>query len=163
MKHLVPVAVLVVGLVASSWRATSAQQQQGPVRPPFNGVVTGSLSLQIDTPATGATLTPPFAVAGWAFDAAATTGTGIDAIHVWAIPSTGSPIFVGAATLGGPRSDVAAVYGSQFLLSGYNLTAAVAIPPGSYNLQVYGRRATTGTFDVVGIVPLTIRGTVLTD
>jgi hypothetical protein len=51
--------------------------------------------------------TPPgpaagsFVVGGWAFDRGARTGTGIDAVHVWAYPADGGePAFLGSAAIG---------------------------------------------------------------
>ena len=80
-----------------------------------------SVRLVIDTPKGLETVAQPFEIAGWAIDGAAVSGTGIDAIHVWAFPNRfagGAPVFLGAASLGDPRPDVAAIYGSQFAASG---------------------------------------------
>lgn len=84
-------------------------------------------------------------VAGWAADLDAQDGTGVDAIHVWAYPragahSTGSgqgdPVFVGQASIGGARPDVAAVYGDRFLKSGYGLRIQ-HLDRGAYDLAVF--------------------------
>jgi hypothetical protein len=70
--------------------------------------------MAIDTPQSGAVV-QPFTLAGWALDLASQVGSGIDAVHVWAHPGDGrQPIFVGQATLGGSRPDVAATYGAAF-------------------------------------------------
>src|SRR5699024_9949703 len=76
-------------------------------------------------------------------------GTGIDAIHTWAFPTAGgSPIFVGAATYGMARPDVAAAFGnSGFTSSGFSLPIP-SLPRGSYRLIVYARRTGNATFDV---------------
>jgi hypothetical protein len=74
-------------------------------------------------------------VAGWAIDEAAATGTGVDTLHVWAYPASGSPIFVGAAGYGGARGDIGTAYGPQFTNAGFSLTGS--LPPGSYDLIVY--------------------------
>ena len=63
----------------------------------------------VDTPVQNAATTQPFSVAGWAVDLVAQTGTGVDAVHVWAYPNPGSgaaAIFLGAATYGGARPDI---------------------------------------------------------
>ena len=72
------------------------------------------VQLQIDTPSAGP-VRPTFRLAGWAFDVGGIGATsGIEAVHVWAFPAAGgSPAFVGAATLGDARPDVAALFGSR--------------------------------------------------
>jgi len=84
-------------------------------------------------------ITEPF-VAGWAADLDSTVDTGIEAIHVWAYPVTasghGAPIFVDVAAYGGARPDVAAVYGDQFLNSGYGIFIR-NLPPGTYDLALF--------------------------
>jgi Putative binding domain, N-terminal/Viral BACON domain len=100
----------------------------------------------IDTPATAATIARAFTIGGWAVDPSAATGSGIDAIHVWAYPFGGAaPIFLGAATIGAARPDVAAIYGSGFIGAGYAL-AVKGLDPGAYTLAVFAHRARTGTF-----------------
>ena len=123
----------------------------------------GPLRLQIDLPAAGATVMLPFRVGGWALDWIAASGSGIDAVHMWAIPPTGEPTFLGAASLGGSRPDVAMVFGAQFQSSGFNAIASGALAPGPYTLAIFGHRASTGTFDIVDQIPLTVRGTTLSD
>ena len=86
-----------------------------------------------------------FVVAGWAVDAGGTTGPGVDAVHVWAYPSTGATaVFVGQATYGGARPDVAAFLGSSFANCGYGLTAS--LPAGDYTLVVFARSVATKQF-----------------
>ena len=76
-------------------------------------------------------------VAGWAADLDSPSGTGIDAIHVWAYPHNGeAPVFLGQAAFGGKRPDVAAVYGDRFLRSGFGLHVK-ELPPGTYDLAVF--------------------------
>src|SRR4051812_42883486 len=59
----------------------------------------GPLRLQVDAPAANATVYSPFLVGGWALDQFASAGSGIDAVHVWAVPVSGPAIFLGAATM----------------------------------------------------------------
>ena len=108
-------------------------------------VVNGPLRLQIDAPAPAATVLVPFGLGGWAIDQAAANGTGIDAVHVWAVPAGGAPIFAGAATMGVARPDVAAIFGAQFQPSGFNVAVNAPLAPGVYMLAVFGRRVSTGT------------------
>ena len=59
------------------------------------------------------------------------------------------------ATLGYARSDVAAVYGAQFVNSGYWLTfdrTAAGLPPGVYNFVVWCHSSVTGTFTANALV-----------
>jgi glucose/arabinose dehydrogenase len=107
--------------------------------------------LRIDTPSNNAVLRQPFTVAGWAIDAAAPGSSGIDAIHVWAYPAAGSPVFVGSAQLGGARPDVGAAYGSQFAQSGFGLLGR-GLTPGNYTLVAFGLINSTGAFGVVQTV-----------
>ena len=119
--------------------------------------------MAVDAPSPNAIVAAPFVVGGWAMDSAATTGTGIDTVHVWATPVSGAPVFLGAATMGGARPDVGAVYGARFNNSGFNLTVTTVLAPGTYMLQVYGRRISTLTFAIVEQVPVTVRGVTLSD
>lgn len=107
-----------------------------------------STRIFIDSPAPSATVTQPFNITGWAMESTATSGTGVDAVHVYAYPNPGSgaaAVFLGAATYGYPRGDVAAAYGPQFQNSGYQL-AVRGLSPGLYRLVVYAHHAASGVF-----------------
>jgi hypothetical protein len=79
--------------------------------------------LVIDEPAAGASVPQPFVVRGWSIDPAASTGTGVDQVHVYAYPSgSNTPALGVVATYGTPRPDIANIYGSQFTNSGYTAT-----------------------------------------
>src|SRR5262245_29127192 len=158
MKRVIALAAILVATIAIAWQTTHAQQASAP-----GLTVNGPLRLQTDLPAPNAILSLPFNVSGWAIDQIAPTGTGIDAVHVWAIPPAGSATFLGAATLGGARPDVAAIFGAQFQLSGFNLTVNVPLQPGPYMLSVFGHRASSGVFAIVEQVPITVRGITLSD
>jgi len=111
--------------------------------------------IQIDSLSNGATVRSPFRVSGWAIDITAPTGTGVDAVHVWAYPQQGgSPMFVGIATLGGVRNDIGALFGSQFTNAGFDLPAALA--DGSYKIVAYRHRASTGQFDQIVVRNITV-------
>src|SRR5262245_45415159 len=148
-------------ILTAATLVVSAALVAQPVAPPV--AVNGTLRLQTDAPAAGSTLAVPFAIGGWALDTAAATGTGIDAIHVWAIPPNGAPTFLGAGVLGVSRPDVAALFGAQFQNSGFNLTATAPLAPGAYTLAVFGHRAATNAFDIVQQTPIAIRGITLSD
>lgn len=92
----------------------------------------------IDTPTEDSENSGSFIVAGWALDPKATTGTGIDVLHVWAYPAAGgSPVFLGATQPDGERPDVEAIYGERASRSGYGLITN-PLPPGTYLLAVFG-------------------------
>ena len=62
----------------------------------------------IDTPAANGTVGSTFSVAGWAVEFNAPTGSGVDIIHIWATSASGAATFLGTATYGLSRPDVAA-------------------------------------------------------
>jgi hypothetical protein len=112
----------------------------------------------IDTPAYGVAVPQPFLIAGWALDSATASGTGVDAVHVYAYPSPGSgaaPIFLGPAQLGISRPDVAAYFGAAFTHSGYQL-AVRSLAPGYYMLVAFARSTVTGTFGIVRTVNVAV-------
>jgi hypothetical protein len=147
--------IFIFGLAAALFTPVAAVRAQN--------AVSGQLQLTVDTPAANAVVGARFLVGGWALDQAATTGTGIDTVHLWATPVSGVPVFLGAAAMGGARPDVGAVFGARFNNSGYSLTVTTALPPGTYMLQAYGRRISTLTFAIVEQVPITVRGVMLSD
>jgi hypothetical protein len=112
--------------------------------------------MSLDSPTNGAVLPTTFAIAGWAIDKFAYNGTGVDAVHVWAFPSTGGQIFVGSADLGGSRPDVAGLFGGQYYGAGFSLLGS--LPPGSYTLVVFMHDALTGTFSLSRSVSVTVGG-----
>ncbi len=114
--------------------------------------------MAVDAPRSGARLQQPFVIGGWALDGGAASGSGVDALDVWAYPASGaSPIYVGGASLGGNRPDVAAAYGAQFTLSGFGLQGR-GLAPGRYQLVIFARLAQTGRFDLVRVVDITVEG-----
>jgi len=117
--------------------------------------------MSVDLPAPTATLPQPFAVTGWALDLGASTGTGVDAIHVWAYPNPGSgaaAVFLGAANYGGARPDVGGAFGAQFTSSGYGLTVS-GLSPGPYQIVVFAHSSVTGTFSNSRSVNVTVLAT----
>ena len=115
---------------------------------PVTVTVTAQPFMSLDAPSNGATVSVPFAVGGWALDLAATGGTtGVDAVHVWAFPTSGAaPIFVGA-DYGRARPDVGAVFGPSFTNSGFHLQVT-NMPPGTYYFVAYAHDTVTGTFSI---------------
>ena len=103
-------------------------------------------AMALDVPASNASVTGQVLVAGWAFDAGAPSGTGVDTIHVWAVPvDGGAPIFVGVATYGTARPDVGAVFGSRFTASGFYLVGS--LPAGRYTIAAFAWSTVAGGFN----------------
>ena len=91
-------------------------------------------SVQIDMPASGATVSGTATVAGWAIDNVSTVGTAIGSVQVLV---DGTP--VGAATYGVSRPDVCAAYpgraGCPNVGFSYSLNTAT-LAPGSHTITV---------------------------
>ncbi|MDO8834170.1 MAG: hypothetical protein Q7V01_01165, partial [Vicinamibacterales bacterium] len=115
--------------------------------------------MHLDTPASGDAVAGRFVVAGWALDPHAAFGTGIGAVHVWAqrrdVPGATAE-FLGEATLGGARPDVAAAFGGQFGTAAYGLTTA-PLAPGVYDVTVHVRCVRTGRWEDARTVTVTVR------
>lgn len=111
----------------------------------------------IDTPRAQQDLVQPFSLGGWAVDLDAASGVGIEALHVWAYPSTGgTPIFVVATAPSAARLDVAAVHGDQFRESGFGL-AVQGLPAGTYDLAVFPWSSVIGAFAPPQTVRITVQ------
>ena len=106
-------------------------------------------TMWVDLPRADATVRGRFRVAGWALDLGASTGTGVDAIHVWAYPNGGSaPIFIGASQGFMTRTDIATAFGSsRFAPSGFDFVSQTQLTAGTYDIAVYARSKVTGTFN----------------
>ena len=135
--------------------AVSRQDVRIVLHPKASGRV-GS-QIVIDTPARQQDVGQPFVLAGWAIDLDDAVGTGIDTLHVWAYPlAGGDPMFIGAATYGGARPDVAALHGNRFKPSGYSLLVQ-GLTPGNYDLAVFGWSTAAGGFAPAKTVRVTVR------
>ncbi|MCA1650532.1 MAG: hypothetical protein LC753_09715, partial [Acidobacteria bacterium] len=98
-------------------------------------------------------------LSGWALDLGAPAGAGVDVLHVWAYPAGGgAPVFLTAAdtTCFGARSDVAAIFGSQFMMSGFS-TPGLTLAPGVYDVVAFARSTVTGTFNNARVVRVTVQ------
>lgn len=106
--------------------------------------------MAFDLPVNNASVKQPFLIQGWAFNAQVPTGTGVDAVHVWACPTACSGtngIFLGGAQYGDvPRPDVRDAFQlpQRFTDVGYQLVVS-GVAPGLYQVVVYARKA--GTVD----------------
>jgi hypothetical protein len=134
------------------------------INPDAQGATSGAILrvtpgplVAIDAPTAGA-VGQPVTVRGWAVDGNAPSGTGVDAVHVYATPAGGAATFLGAATYGQARTDVGAAHGTRFTNSGYTITAASALPPGAYTITAYAHSTASGTFNVSASVVVTLLG-----
>jgi GH25 family lysozyme M1 (1,4-beta-N-acetylmuramidase) len=130
------------------------------VRPMTSVAVgTSQIRMNVDLPTDGATVHGPVTLAGWALDPQAWTGSGIGAVHVWAFrrdaPTTG-PQFLGTATLGLARPDVATAFGAQFGGPGFSLTTST-LAPGEYDVVAYAWCERTQQFEDARTVRVTVR------
>jgi len=129
----------------------------------FNAVRTVDIKVSspvMDVGTIGPVLGTGFFVGGWSLDQAAPSGSGVDTIHTWAYPigpngAIGAPIWTGVARYGVPRPDVAAIFGPQFLNSGFDLTIGLA--PGQYFLAVFSHSTVTGTFNALRVLQVTVQ------
>jgi hypothetical protein len=104
--------------------------------------------MEIDTPNDGDTVSSPFTIEGYAVDLAASSGVGVDEVHVWVFPTDGrSPFFAGGAIPSISRPDVEALYGSQFLNSGFEVNVTTPLISGAYEIGIYAHSTVTGTFN----------------
>jgi hypothetical protein len=104
--------------------------------------------MSVDSPVTGASITGVVTVTGWAIDRFSSSGTGIDAVHVWAYPAGGgNALFLGAGALGINRPDIGGAFGNnRFAPSGFTVTGL--LPSGTYNLVTFARDVATHGFNV---------------
>ena len=109
----------------------------------------------LDMPAAHQTVASTFTVAGWAVDRTALSGTGVDAVHVYAYPTSGAPVFLGAAAYGINRPDVGGLFGEGFTNSGFTLTAQ-GLPSGTYQIIAYAHSAISGAFDGTALASITV-------
>jgi hypothetical protein len=111
----------------------------------------------IDVPRAQQDVAQPFMLGGWAADLDAQESTGVGGLHAWAYPLTGGPpVFLGAATYGAARSDVAALHGERFRDAGFGLIVQ-GLTHGNYDLAVFAWSTEKGDFVPAKVVRVTIR------
>jgi hypothetical protein len=122
-------------------------------------VVETSQAMAVDTPFNNTSVNTSFTVSGWAIDQSASSGTGVDTLHIWAFPSgSNTGQFLAVPTYGSARNDIGNSLGSQFTNSGF--TANVSLAPGQYLLLVYSHSTVTGEFGQVIGHNITVTGPV---
>jgi len=139
---------------------------------PLRLVVGPPMRTVIETPANGTEVASSFVLSGWSVDLASVSGTGVDIVLAWAFPvdrdasgalPAGSgpdpgatPIWIGAASPGPPRSELGRIYGPAFVDAAYRFNIST-LAPGTYDLAVYPRRTSTGQIEGARIVRVTVR------
>jgi hypothetical protein len=105
--------------------------------------------LTIDRPLQDSVLPGDMLLSGWAIDRASTSGPGVNAVHVYAYPAGGgAATFLGVASYGAARGDVAAAFGPQFVNSGYSLPIP-HLAPGVWDIAFYARSTVENAFNIV--------------
>jgi hypothetical protein len=138
-------------------RAVSRQEVRIIINAKGSNRLGPQVMIDLPTPSVAADAAQPLVLAGWAIDTDAEAGTGVDTVHVWAYPAGGgAPLFVGAAGYGGPRPDVAAIFGERFRDSGYGILV-YGLPPGSYDLAVFASSTVSRDFVPAKLVRVTVR------
>ncbi len=116
----------------------------------------------IDTPSADSEVRSgePLVLGGWALDLDDTVGSGVGTVHVWAYPvidnGHDAPVFLGVASHGGHRPDVAAIFGDRFARSGFDLVAP-GLAPGTYDVAVFAWSTARNDFVPAQVVRVTVR------
>lgn len=102
--------------------------------------------INVDTPQNGQALSGKFELTGWAVERSAVNSTGITAIHVYDGKANGTSNFLGVATYGTSRSDVADYFGKNNLRnSGFKLNIdGSKLSNGKHTLYVYAYNQNLG-------------------
>jgi uncharacterized protein YkwD len=111
--------------------------------------------LYIDKPAEGTNVSGTVLIEGWAADLGSASGTGVDQVHLYLDGN-----FLGAATYGTDRPDVANVFGARFQYSGYRYSWDTSnLAAGSHTIEARSRSTLTGAWKIVtrGVVRLDSR------
>jgi hypothetical protein len=155
----VPPGTYSIYAVASDALNYTAQFSTGPVKVTTYTPASNPF-IDLDTPHANQVVTSAFEVGGWALDAAATSGTGVDAIQFYVFPPGSPGVFIGQGKVGISRPDVASIFGQQFINSGFHYTIT-GMSPGNFVLGVYAHSTITNTYSIVKTVPFTVNGTSL--
>ncbi|MBV9893726.1 MAG: cellulase family glycosylhydrolase [Chloroflexi bacterium] len=130
-------AVAALALLAVLWKTSN----QAIPRPVNASSPANSVQAAIDLPADGSTLQGPSYVVGWAVDSASSSGVGIDHVSVF-LDGT----YVGDAHLGLSRDDIAAAYGKNFQMAGWQMMLDLdsLTVPGQHHVEIRVRSAVNG-------------------
>ncbi len=121
--------------------------------------VASSVMGVLETPTANAKVGGNVVISGYALDKASTTGTGVQAVHVYLDGDQAGGSFLGAADYGQGRNDIGSQLGdARFGKSGFSLTwDASKVTPGDHTINVFTLSAVTGRWDklsaAVTVVP----------
>jgi hypothetical protein len=94
----------------------------------------------LDSPVANSIATGSVRVSGWALDAAATSGTGVDRVQVFL-----DDVYVATATYGQARADIGGAFGARFTNSGFTYQLSLSgVTVGSHTAKVHVRSSVTG-------------------
>jgi hypothetical protein len=156
--NLTPATTTTYYFVVQAYNAYGRSTNSAQVSTTVTATAPSRGVMVVDRPGAGSILPSDLFLSGWSIDLASTSGTGVDAVHVYAYPNPGSgaaPVFLGVASYGGSRPDVGAAYGARYTNSGFSLPVA-NLAPGTYDLTFYGRSTVSGTFTVIQTRRVTI-------
>ncbi|MCB0206697.1 MAG: SBBP repeat-containing protein, partial [Anaerolineae bacterium] len=113
----------------------------------------------IEQPVPGAWISGIANLSGFALDWGSATGPGIDAVRLYLDGPSGTGTLLGDATYGLARPDVAAEYGTAFVLSGWQLTwDTTGLPFGLHQIYVNAQRTTDGAWTELPPHPVIVVG-----
>jgi hypothetical protein len=143
-----PVALSVRPCAAPSPTATFPPfPATAPTPGPGDAASTHQLTLNVANPDPGATIPHGnYVIQGIAFDASATSGTGIERVQVFLDPREQAGLFLGQAALGG--EGVGGVFG-------FRLVASLPARGGGHTLSIYARSSVSGR-EVAVFLPITL-------
>jgi hypothetical protein len=142
--------------------AVSPQGTSDPSAEVSTSILPSTPFIDLDTPREGYVTTSAFEVGGWALDAGAGAGTGVDAVVFYVFPNNGAApgVYIGQGSYGWSRPDVGAIFGSRFTNSGFHFTIT-GLGPGAFMLGVYARSTVTGGFSIVKTAHFTVNANAL--
>ena len=118
----------------------------------------GPVELVVDTLPDGAIVSRLLRVAGWAVDPSSVSGSGIDAIHVWAtrIDTGGAvPQFLGVAALNVPRPDLAIAFGPFAGSAGFEFSRQ--LERGRYDVIISAWCIRTGRWEIAKTIRVVVQ------
>jgi plastocyanin len=131
-----------------------------PARPAAAQPPSGTVAIQVDSPASGTVVTNGrlVVIGGWAIDPSGPgPGTGVDMVSIFLDGGqNGGGTLLGIATYGKARTDVALAKGnSRFSASGFDLLwTPTGLAPGPHTLNVYAHSIVNGWY--AHFVPLMV-------
>jgi hypothetical protein len=113
-------------------------------------------TMKVEAPADGSIVPRNLGVSGWAFDAAAASGPGVNLVRVFAGAACAGTV-LGDALMGTIRPDVQAAFGlgPSFLATGF--VGTIRVPRGRQQITVCARSTVTGAFAAQETLSITAR------